>query len=161
MTHRMETKRGRRRDRAVLVVVLTILAAAAFAQVGALEVVQDDPALATAQAMFRERWRVGDSASLADLVAERGALISLARDDRSARITTPSRARYLFKNLFLATDDHVVDTLAVSAGVTGDIEHVVLNWSYRRGGVRQSDRLFATWERGPEGWRLIELRTGR
>jgi hypothetical protein len=153
--------RGRRCSRVVLVVALTVLAAAAFAQVADIEVVRDDPALTTAQTMFRERWRVGDSASLANLVAERGALISLARDDRSARTTTPSRARYLFKTLFLATHDHVLETLVVSAGATGDVEHVVLDWSYRRGGVRQSDRLFVTWMREPEGWRLAELRTGR
>ena len=120
-----------------------------------------DPDLDRVRTLFHQRWLAGDHDALAGMVVERGALISLARDDRTARSATPGRARYVFKTLFLATEEHALETVAVSAGESGDVVHTVLEWSFLRGGLRQTDRLFVTWTREPAGWRLAELRTGR
>ena len=160
--HRHHKTLGSRLRRAAGVPVVVLLLTAWGGSAVAVErsPVEDDPTLAMARTQFRARWLVGDHASLARLIAEKGAVMSLARDDRGARTTTPSRAHYVFKSLFRATEGHVLETVAVSPGAMGDIVHTVLDWTYRRSGSEESDRLFVTWVRERAGWRLAELRTG-
>lgn len=110
---------------------------------------------------FLSLWEAEDHSSLAGLIHEAGASITLAPGGRSTHSTSPAQAHYLFKSLFQQTDRHHLEVETVLSGKADDSVRAVLLWGYRRGDQALRERVFIGLERWGEGWRIVTLRTGR
>jgi hypothetical protein len=103
-------------------------------------------------------WEVEDFGSLAELIHPDGGKITLARDGRPARSTSPAQAHYLFKSLFQQTSHHHLEVDSVTSDRDDAGIHAVISWHYRRGDQALRERMFVSLKPWNEGWRIVTIR---
>ncbi len=103
-------------------------------------------------------WEVEDFGSLAELIHPDGGRITLVRDGRPARSTSPAQAHYLFKSLFQQTSHHHLEVDSVTSDRDDAGVHAVISWNYRRGDLALRERVFVSLKPWNEGWRIVTIR---